>query len=205
MSRAWLTTLKRSASRPKITPRDASLPMWSPKQRQMVDVYVSLVQRCYREHLARQAALQARLLRVDPELLLRLHAVWLRRETKAARLMQRRWRATAQTRGGRERLAARRVGHALRHRREEKASSVLRTDREREIAELRAVLRLQVAVRRELCNSNSNPNPNPNLNLSPSPNPNPKPNQGGSPCERPSAPRGEATPKPKPKPSLTLA
>ena len=67
--------------------------MWSPKQRQMIDVYVSLVQRCYREHLARQAASQARLLRVDPKLLLRLHAVWLRRETKAARLMQQHWRA----------------------------------------------------------------------------------------------------------------
>ena len=34
------------------------------------------------------------------------------------------------------------------HGREEKASSVLRAGREREIAELRAVLRLQVAVRR---------------------------------------------------------
>ena len=98
MSRVWLTTLKRSASRPKITPRSdgspRSLPMWSPKQRQMIDVYVSLVQRCYREHLARQAASQARLLRVDPKLLLRLHAVWLRRETKAARLMQQHWRAS---------------------------------------------------------------------------------------------------------------
>ena len=120
--------------------------MWSPKQRQMIEVYVCLVQRCYREHLARQAALQARLLRVDPKLLLRLHAVWLRRETRAAQLMQRSWRATAQTRGGRERLAARRVGHALLHRREEKASSALRAAREREIAELRAVLRLQVAA-----------------------------------------------------------
>ena len=124
--------------------------MWSPKQRQMIEVYVCLVQRCYREHLARQAALQARLLRVDPKLLLRLHAVWLRRETRAAQLMQRSWRATAQTRGGRERLAARRVGHALLHRREEKASSALRAAREREIAELRAVLRLQVAARRLL-------------------------------------------------------
>ena len=124
--------------------------MWSPKQRQMIDVHVSLVQRCYREHLARQAALQARLLRVDPKLLLRLHAVWLRRETKAAQLMQHRWRTTAQSRGGRERLAARRVGHAVLHKREEKASSVLRAAREREIAELRAVLRLQVAVRRRL-------------------------------------------------------
>jgi len=124
--------------------------MWSPKQRQMIEVYVCLVQRCYREHLARQAALQARLLRVDPKLLLRLHAVWLRRETRAAELLQRSWRATAQTRGGRERLAARRVGHALLHRREEKASSALRAAREREIAELRAVLRLQVAARRLL-------------------------------------------------------
>ena len=69
--------------------------MWSPKQRQMIEVYVCLVQRCYREHLARQAALQARLLRVDPKLLLRLHAVWLRRETRAAQLLQRSWRATA--------------------------------------------------------------------------------------------------------------
>ena len=124
--------------------------MWSTKQRQMIEVYVCLVQRCYREHLARQAALQARLLRVDPKLLLRLHAVWLRRETRAAELLQRSWRATVQTRGGRERLAARRVGHALLHRREEKASSALRAAREREIAELRAVLRLQVAARRLL-------------------------------------------------------
>ena len=141
--------------------------MWSPKQRQMIEVYVCLVQRCYREHLARQAALQARLLRVDPKLLLRLHAVWLRRETRAAQLMQRSWRATAHTRGGRERLAARRVGHALLRRREEKASSALRAAREREIAELRAVLRLQVTRAPALA-----PSPSPGPSATPTPTPN---------------------------------
>lgn len=170
--------------------------MWSPKQRQMIEVYVCLVQRCYREHLARQAALQARLLRVDPKLLLRLHAVWLRRETRAAQLMQRSWRATVQTRGGRERLAARRVAHALLHRREEKASSALRAAREREIAELRAVLRLQVTLTPALAPSPSSPGPSPGPSPSPSRSPSHNPNAGGrsrpdagSPCERPSARR----------------
>ena len=154
--------------------------MWSPKQRQMIEVYVCLVQRCYREHLARQAALQARLLRVDPKLLLRLHAVWLRRETRAAQLMQRSWRATAHTRGGRERLAARRVGHALLHRREEKASSVLRAAREREIAELRAVLRLQVTRAPALAPSPS-PGPSPGPSAGPDQSPSPSPSRSPSP------------------------
>ena len=154
--------------------------MWSPKQRQMIEVYVCLVQRCYREHLARQAALQARLLRVDPKLLLRLHAVWLRRETRAAELLQRSWRATAQTRGGRERLAARRVGHALLHRREEKASSALRAAREREIAELRAVLRLQVTRAPALAPSPS-PGPSPGPSAGPDQSPSPSPSRSPSP------------------------
>ena len=44
------------------------------------------------------------------------------------------------------------------HGREAKASSALRAGREREIAELRAVLRLQVAVRRLTLTPTANPN-----------------------------------------------
>ena len=154
--RGFLSSLTKSASRSRIggagSGRDGStkLPPWSPKQRQMLEVYVLIVQRVFRMHLARRAAEKARLLRMDPELLLRLHDVWLRRERKAIMLIQERWRDASNSKEGMQRMALRRVQNAVLHKRERQAAGVLREAREKEAKELRAVLRLQAAFRRLL-------------------------------------------------------
>ena len=109
-----------------------------------------IVQRVFRRHLARRAAEKARLLRMDPELLLRLHDVWLRRERKAIMLIQERWRNASNSKEGVQRMALRRVQNAVLHKRERQAAGVLREAREKEAKELRAVLRLQAAFRRLL-------------------------------------------------------
>lgn len=102
----------------------------------------------FRALLSRRAAHAARRLLIDEALLRRLSRLVARAEVRAAQLIQWKWRALHKSRKFRERVALKRVNHAVVRRRASKIVVELERRAQQELAEAKAAIRLQAALRR---------------------------------------------------------